>query len=261
MNRHVVIDSHCHTGTGGAFSRPGEPDTSLVRYAVRAVEAGISRTVLMAPPVGEYSEANKAVREVVAANPGRYFPFVFVNPQGDRGRIDDMVTWARTWGACGIKVHWSDGVVTNEIAEAALRHKVPILYDPKGEIAVVRRFTRSYPNVAWIIPHLSSFADDWRAQAALVDELTRTPNLFTDTAGVRYFDILVDAVRRAGAHKVLFGSDGPYLHPGVELAKITLLKLTPPDHRLITGGNLLRLIAPALRHPARHRRMTCTRSP
>jgi uncharacterized protein len=217
--------------------------------------------VLMAPPVGEYSAANQTVREVVAANPGRYLPFVFVNPHGDRGRIADVVSWARSWGACGIKVHWSDGVITNEIAEVALRHKVPILYDPKGDIGVVRRFTRAHPDVAWIIPHLSSFADDWRAQAALVDELTRTPNLFTDTAGVRYFDILVDAVQRAGAHKVLFGSDGPYLHPGVELAKITALKLTPPDYSLVTGRNLLRLIPPALRHTRQHRRMKCTRSP
>jgi hypothetical protein len=67
MNHHVVVDSHCHTGTAGVLSRPGEPDTSLVRYAVRAVEAGISKTVLMAPPVGEYSEANQT--SSFASNP------------------------------------------------------------------------------------------------------------------------------------------------------------------------------------------------
>jgi uncharacterized protein len=251
VNPHPVVDAHCHTGTAGVLSRPGEPDTSLVRYAVRALEAGISQTVIMAPPVGDYAEANRTVRDVVIANPGRYLPFVFVNPHGDRGRIGEVVAWARSWGAGGIKVHWSDGVITKEIAETARVHRIPILYDPKGDVDVVRKATRAFPDVAWIIPHLSSFADDWRAQTALVDELTRTPNLFTDTSGVRYFDILADAVRRAGAHKVLFGSDGPYLHPGVELAKVTALKLSAADHRLITRGNILRLIGPAARRSRR----------
>ena len=95
----------------------------------------------------------------------------------------------------------------------------------------------------FIIPHLGSFADDWRAQRALVDILPRHANLYTDTAGVRRFDLLVEAVRRAGSHKVLFGSDGPWLHPGVELAKVRALLLGARDESLILGGNLLRLIS------------------
>lgn len=245
MTTPPIVDAHCHTGTAGVLVQPGEPDTSLIRYAVRAVEAGISQTVIMAPPVGEYDEANRIVRDVVTENPHRYLPFLFVNPRGDRGRIADVVSRARAWGVCGIKVHWSDGVVSAEIAEVARRHRIPILYDPRGDIDVVRAMARRFSDVAWIIPHLSSFADDWRAQAALVDELVRTPNLFTDSSGVRYFDILADAVRRAGAHKVLFGTDGPYLHPGVELAKIYALHMSPTEQALITGGNIRRLTARA----------------
>jgi hypothetical protein len=48
-----------------------------------------------------------------------------------------------------------------------------------------------------------------RAQVALIEELIRPPNLFADTSGVRFFDLVADAVRRAGAHKIIFGSDGP----------------------------------------------------
>ena len=53
---------------------------------------------------------------------------------------------------------------------------------------------------------------------------------------------LVQAVRRAGPHKLLFGSDGPWLHPGLELEKIRLLRLPAADQALILGGNFLRLI-------------------
>jgi predicted TIM-barrel fold metal-dependent hydrolase len=78
-----------------------------------------------------------------------------------------------------------------------------------GEVAVVELLATEYPEVAFIIPHLGSFADDWRAQSALIDHLVRHPNVYADTSGVRRFDILQQAVQRAGARKFIFGSDGP----------------------------------------------------
>lgn len=106
-----------------------------------------------------------------------------------------------------------------------------------------------YPDVSFIIPHLGSFADDWRAQVALTDHLVRHPNVFTDTSGVRRFDILSQALRRAGPRKFLFGSDGPWLHPGVELEKVKALQLPPAAERLVLGGNFLRLISRVRREP------------
>src|SRR3954453_11993477 len=90
---------------------------------------------------------------------------------------------------------------------------------------------------------------DWSPQVAMLDPLERHPNIYTDSSGVRRFDLLLDAVRRAGPHKVLFGSDGPWLHPGVELQKIRLLGLAPASARLVLGENLLRLTARTRRRP------------
>ena len=77
----------------------------------------------------------------------------------------------------------------------------------------------------------------------------RHPNIYTDTSGVRRFDLLEQAVRRAGARKVLFGSDGPWLHPAVELAKVRALELPPDDEALVLGGNFLRLTSRVQRGP------------
>jgi predicted TIM-barrel fold metal-dependent hydrolase len=49
---------------------------------------------------------------------------------------------------------------------------------------------------------------------------------------------------------LVFGSDGPWLHPALELAKIRLLGLNRDEEALVVGGNLrriLRLDAPAAR--------------
>ncbi|HXP44907.1 MAG TPA: amidohydrolase family protein, partial [Candidatus Acidoferrales bacterium] len=93
------------------------------------------------------------------------------------------------------------------------------------------------------IPHLGSFADDWRAQLAMIDHLVRHANVYMDTSGIRRFDLLQDAVRRAGAGKVLFGTDGPWLHPAVELVKVRVLGLPQHEEQMILSGNFLRLTA------------------
>jgi predicted TIM-barrel fold metal-dependent hydrolase len=124
-----------------------------------------------------------------------------------------------------------------------------VLYDLMGEASAAELLAQEYPDVSFIIPHLGSFSDDWRAQLALIDHLARHPNIYTDTSGVRRFDLLEQAVRRAGARKILFGSDGPWLHPGVELAKVKALALPASDEQLVLGGNLLRLIGQVRSRP------------
>lgn len=80
-----------------------------------------------------------------------------------------------------------------------------MLYDVGGETDLIDLLTAQYPEVNFIIPHLGSFADDWRAHLRVIDQITRFPNVYTDTAGVRRFNCLVQAIKRGGAHKVLFG--------------------------------------------------------
>ncbi len=127
----------------------------------------------------------------------------------------------------------------------AAAYGLPVNCDVMGEVSIVRLLAEEYPQVAFIIPHLGSFADDWAAQVTFLDHLARYPNIYTDTSGVRRFDLLEEAIARAGSQKVLFGSDGPWLHPGLELAKVRALRLLPADEALVLGGNFLRLTAHA----------------
>jgi uncharacterized protein len=165
-----------------------------------------------------------------------------VHAERDRGRILEMVRAAvDAYGFRGIKAHRHDARLSREVCDAARRLRLPVLYDAAGETTQVALFAGAYPDVNFVIPHLGSFADDWVAQSAFCSVLAEHPNVFTDTSGVRRFDLLVRAVRRAGPHKVLFGTDGPWLHPGVELAKVRLLGLPPAAEALVLGGNFLRL--------------------
>jgi hypothetical protein len=237
----VVIDAHCHAGKGDGLTGPWDTDASLGRYARRAAAAGIPRTVLYPAFNSDYAQANRVLARFVSGAP-RYLGFAGVHPEADRGRVARLVRDAVAMGLRGIKAHRHDARLSREVCEAARTWRLPVVYDVMGEVSSVELFAAEYPDVTFIIPHLGSFADEWRAQRAFIDILARHPNVRTDTSGVRRFDLLAEAVRRAGPAKVIFGSDGPWLHPGVELAKVLALGLPAPALRLVLGGNIRGLL-------------------
>lgn len=253
-----VLDFHCHAGKGTGLTGPWDTAAPLGRYLRRAGRAGIGRTVLLPAFHHDYLTANRQLARIVSSRPEQFIGFAMVHPDRDGGRIHQMVREAVIdHGFRGIKVHRHDARITREVCEAARVFAVPILYDVMGEASVIDLIAPEYPDVTIVVPHLGSFADDWRAHRVLIDQMTRHSNVYTDTAGVRRFDYLVEAVERAGADRVLFGSDGPWLHPGLELAKVRLLGLPQAQQDLILGGNAVRLLGRA----ARTRPQLVTRPP
>ncbi|MFB6837714.1 amidohydrolase family protein [Streptomyces sp. NPDC056361] len=247
----MIVDCHCHAGRGDRLTGPWD-DAPLGRYLPRAERAGIDRTVLFPAFHRDYAAANRGVARIVAARPDRFLGFAFVHADRDAGRIAGLVrTAVCAYGFVGIKVHRHDAPITREVCDAARYFRLPVLYDPMGEVAVAELLAEHYPDVPFVLPHLGSFADDWHAQLALVDHLVRHPNIHTDTSGVRRFDLLAEAVRRAGPEKVLFGSDGPWLHPGVELAKVRALGLGAEEEGWVLSGNLLALVGGERHGPRR----------
>jgi predicted TIM-barrel fold metal-dependent hydrolase len=239
----MIVDGHCHAGRGDGLTSPWDTEAPLGPYLRRARAAGIDRTVVVPGGNADYGRANRELARIVARHPARLVGFACVHARRDAGRVRQLVGEAVTrWGLRGVKVHRYDAPATREVCEAARAFRVPVLYDVVGAVHLLDLLVPQYPEVDFVIPHLGSFLDDWRAHERLVDQLARYPNLYADTSGVRRFDYLVRAVRRAGPGKLVFGSDGPWLHPALELGKVRLLGLPPAEEAMILGGNLLRLI-------------------
>jgi predicted TIM-barrel fold metal-dependent hydrolase len=246
----MIIDCHCHAGKGDQMTAPWNTDAPLEPYLTRARAAGIHKTIIFALFHSDFFQANRQVARLVAKHRDRLIGFVFLNAARDAGRIFQFVRHAvLQWGFRGIKAHGHEAMPTRELCDAAKAFRLPLLVDIAGQAHIIDMLAPQYPDVNFIIPHLGSFGDDWRAHQRVVDQLVHYPNVFADTSGVRRFDYLEQAVRRAGPQKVLFGSDGPWLHPGVELHKIRPLSLPPEKKSLILGGNLIRILKSIQRRP------------
>ena len=110
----------------------------------------------------------------------------------------------------------------------------------------------------FIIPHLGSFADDWRAQRAFLDPLVRHANVFTDTSGVRRFDLLAEAVERAGRARCSSARTAHGCIPASSWRRSSRWSF-PAALRMILRGNFLRLIdrvRPRRRRPSGPRGMS-----
>jgi uncharacterized protein len=253
----MIIDGHCHAGKGDLLTAPWNTDAPIEPYLRRARAAGIDKTVVVPAFHSDYAKANAQVARIVARHPNRLIGFAVVHGIRDAGRILEMVRHAvRRWGFRGMKVHGHDAMPTREVCEVAQTLHLPMMVDVVGRAHVVEMLASQYPGVNFIIPHFGSFQGDWRAQQQVVDQLVRYPNVFADTSGVRRLDYIIQAARRAGAAKILFGSDGPWLRPGVELAKVRALGLPPAEEKLVLGGNLLRLMRRVRRQQVVYRTKT-----
>jgi uncharacterized protein len=250
MDVMLIVDAHCHIGDSRIPGVPPGTEKRICAYLYRAERAGIGKTIAFPIFRSEYLRGNKYVAALVARHPERFIGFVAVHSEHDAGRIREIVNHAVSdWGFRGIKVHGAEATPTSEVCEAAMMAGVPVIMDVFNKPAILDNFAEAYPDVNFIIPHLGSFADHISIQRHVISRLVRFPNLYADLSGVRSYDVVVEAVKRAGPEKIIFGSDAPDLHPGLELAKIQLLGLSKLQEAMVLGANIMKLLSVSHRKP------------
>src|SRR5581483_9433169 len=192
----MIIDSHCHAGQGDILTYPANTTAPLGLYLRRAARAGIERTVVMPAFHSDYAQANEQLARLVRRHAGRLIGYAFVHTRRDAGRIHSMIERAvKEWRFRGIKVHGYDSLPTREVCEAARRFRLPMIVDVVGRAYAIDQFAPQYRDVNFIIAHMGSFLDDWRAQQLVCDQLVRHPNVYADTSGIRRFDYIVQAIK------------------------------------------------------------------
>ncbi|WP_407271848.1 amidohydrolase family protein [Radiobacillus sp. PE A8.2] len=243
----MIIDCHCHAGKGDELTAPWTTSAPIKQHLERAEAAGIDKTVVFPVHSLNFERANAEVAEIVNKHQDRLFGFARVHAINDRGRIGKLVeTAVKDYGFRGIKVHGGEAFPGREVLDAAKHFKIPVLLDTANDTQCVDMIAEAYPEVDLIVAHLGSFRNIWHVLLRTAEQLATYPNVYADTSGIRFYDGLVNAINKAGAEKVLFGSDGPMLHPGIELQKVKHLYLSPEDEAKVLGNNFAKIIGEKL---------------
>ncbi len=244
----MIIDSHVHLKHGDAAGTEYHP----AQIVESMDEAGVARSVVFA--INTTTERSIAMaRQAVEQFPERLIPYANVEPSYDPSAVELIAAAIERLGFRGMKIHLGYGVpglqAVGPFLELAADKDVPCVIDCVGRGDVMQQWAEAFPRTNLIIAHLGRYLCEDEALVDSFIELAAThEHVFLDVSGVVLIHKIKDAVRKAGATKVLFGSDGPYPRPDLagfvrgEIAKVRAAGLSPEQEAAVLGGNAARLL-------------------
>jgi predicted TIM-barrel fold metal-dependent hydrolase len=244
----AIIDSHVHLKHG---------DAAKTEYSADAIidimdRAGIDKSVVFAMSTTTARSIEMA-EQAVDRYPARLIPYVYALPNYERPVLQELESALRGRVFRGIKIHAGECTLAEYVIDPVLklagRMGVPCLIDVVGRDAVAERMARAFPETTIIFAHMGRYKS---TDAKLVDAFIKVAgeheNVLLDLSGVDLVPKIGEAVRRIGARKLVWGTDGPHAEPDLvtyarsNLAKVTELPIPQDDKDQILGGNIARLL-------------------
>jgi predicted TIM-barrel fold metal-dependent hydrolase len=250
----LIVDAHTHlypqvTEEDAAYSLLESTGAMGGDAVVRILDRfGINKAVVFPP--GLSSTANSAAAEAMKRYPDRLIGFGTVHPLWEPEPAG-LVEEAFRLGLRGLKIHpWLQGITLSEgiqsrfeeMLNKAAKLGMPVIFHsgtpPDTQCLQYSVLADMFPDVNLIYGHmgLGYFWRDAIRSAKIYD------NVYLETSGIQYPEAIRQALNTAGADKLIFGSDLPYLHPAVEMKKISLLKLSESTIEKIMSSNIMRLL-------------------
>jgi len=242
----LIVDAHTHVDEVPEFGWIDPPEKLIPLLD----DAGISRAIIMtyteAPAVNPH--ALEYIAEACARYPDRLIGFARMHPgYGDQAArlFQHAIT---ELGMKGLKLHpvgtlahpGNEGTI--RLIRQAAEYDAPTLFhcgdEPLTTPLEIAEAARKVPEATIILGHMGGYfhVDD------AIEVAERYDNIVLETSAVPYPHKIAEAVRRVGAKRVIFGSDGPGCNPTLEVEKVRMAQLSSDDERLVLSDNILRLI-------------------
>ncbi len=225
-----IWDSHVHLKHGDADGT----EYSAAQIVSTMDAAGIERSVVFAMSTTTERSVEMAL-EAVRQFPDRLIPYVYALPQYGRPVLEEIDCALAEQGFRGIKVHAGECTlaeyVVDPVFELAGGRGVPCLIDCLGNVRAAERLARAFPGTSQIVAHMGRYlGTDARLLESFVALAEAHENVFLDLSGVVLLEQVQRAVRRLGAGRLIFGTDGPQQAPDTaSYARLTIRKIDVLD--------------------------------
>jgi len=246
-----IIDAHAHMGPWYNFHIPHQGSADAM---VRSMDLCGITTAVISPHVcigPDYHLGNEQAFEAATRFPGRLVPFVTVNPTyGAEAVQQEIDYWHERAQIKAFKLHpgthlyKASGENYFPVYEYANAHALPILShswagDPLCGASTLGGLAAKYTKANFIIGHSAS---SWQVMEEGCQEAEQNDNVYLDLTGSRLLHGLIEQmVAQVGAHRVLFGTDNPFIDPRPGLGRVLMSRLNDDDKRLILSQNARKL--------------------
>jgi len=252
-----IIDAHSHLlspSMRDVFVPYAEPAQMVATMDVYGIDSACV-SVLGA------GDANAETMEAAAAFPGRLIGFHLINPRYPGSMLEDLEASFAQPGMRGIgEVHPTsyhhDYPVTGPNYRAAwefaaARHLPVLIHSgPRSEAHRCRpddigRVAADHPQMNVLIGHAGGY-DSWEMLDEAIAVTRRLDNVYLEICAMgRHYGALEYMVAKAGAEKIVYGSDAPFHDWSAEIAHVALAKIGDDAKAAIFGGTMTRLLGAA----------------
>jgi predicted TIM-barrel fold metal-dependent hydrolase len=253
-----AIDVHGHYGAYyGSVDAVGDRFMSATakEVAERAFAANIQCTVvspleaLLPRGGGNAFQGNIDAARVVETVSG-LLQYVVIDPRDPRtyGQADEMLRAPR---CVGIKIHPEEHCYPirefgDRIFEFAAARRAVVLTHSSEENSLAADFVpfvNAYPQVKLILAHIGCGCDGDLTHQVRAIQQSKHGNMWADTSSARSVTpgLIEWAVREVGVERVLFGTDTPLYHTGMQRARIDQAELTDREKKIVLRENAVQL--------------------
>lgn len=247
----LIIDAHCHV----------VPTTEGVQTLYqRMEEAGVQTTVVvpggMIPTLGfadflrgtqaliTSSPANRFILDLALSSQGKVKAFYQIDPLYDE---PEDIHEAAASGFSGFKLNplvnrvaFEDGPLW-ELLDAVGQHEMPlyahITLSGQASLEAFESMVKRFPGLPFILGHMGFASTDLSA----IKLAQRYENVHLETS-IGSYAAICEALKRLGAGRLIFGSEGPVHHPIAELTKLRACCRDENELELVLGKNIINLL-------------------
>ena len=243
-----VINFHSHVGRSGKDAM----DDTVDSYLRAMDDAGIDKSCINCIFYGDAKRCNDIAAEFVDKNPDRFIGVAFVTPHYPKEAISELERCFDQLDMKFLKIfpdyfgkpvddpgYFPIFEWINDRGLAVMSHAT-FDFDPPGT-TIPKRFndlSKRFPQIKWVLAHEGSNMREGSMEVARTN-----PNVYIETcASGNSLGAIKFAVDRAGADRVLFGTDSPLHDARYELGKVITANISDEDKQKILGLNAIKLL-------------------
>ncbi|HVG98418.1 MAG TPA: amidohydrolase family protein [Chloroflexota bacterium] len=238
-----LVDAHAHIGPWYNFriARPYADGMLRTMDACGLHEAWITADASIGP---DFRLGNALVAAAVRDHPDRFRGYVTVNPHEPAASADEVRRyydqgWRLVKFHTGTHEHPADGPGYRPVWEVAARLGLHVLSHSFPSAPALAALAAAYPTCTLQMAHAATSP---LALAPYYEVCAAHPNVYLDVCGsVLWRGLLEAMVAGAGADRILFGTDIPFIDPRPQIGRVAYARLPAATLRDVFGGNARRI--------------------
>lgn len=243
----VVIDCHGHLGHWFNFNIPKYDEKSLIKgMDILGIDKMCISAMASCGP--DFIFGNRWVHEVVKHYPSRFFGYIGLNPNYSELVMPEIEKYWEKGLMQGVKIH----PVTHEYPPDGKEYRkiYDILQEKRGlllshvwgisAVNIFENLAREYNEVTFILGHSGG---EPKAIYEAINVANKYKNIYLDPTGSYHYEGIIELmVKEAGAEKVLFGTDAPFLDPRPAIGRVVYADISDKDKTKILGLNMEKIL-------------------